>query len=212
MKPPPAGLLLDIGCGTGTTLHWLRQFSRGVGLDFSQLALTRAGARGLDRLVQGGAERLPFAEGSFDVITMLDVLEHIDDEPATLRGMHRVLRPSGSLLLTVPAFPSLWSQHDVALHHRRRYRTARLREVVEGSGFRISHLTHAICAVAPMTFVFRWVQNLLAPPAAPKTALIQLPDSVNRFLISLLTVESLVLCAVPLPFGVSLLCHAVKDG
>lgn len=203
--------LLDIGCGTGTTLSRLRQFARGVGLDFSQLPLVRAKSRGLDDLVQGAAQAPPFVEGAFDVITMLDVLEHLDDETAALRDLRRALRPGGALLLTVPAYPSLWSQHDIALHHRRRYRSAQLRDVLERSGYRVHRLSHAICAVAPATFVFRWLQNWMTSPAAPTTALIQLPPLMNRFLISLLTVESFALRALSIPFGISLLCHAVKQ-
>jgi len=210
VKPSRDGLLLDIGCGTGTTLSSLRRFGRVLGLDSSELALARAQSRGLNRLVQGAAQHLPYADGSFDVITMLDVLEHLDEEATTLTGIYRVLRPGGSLLLTVPAFPSLWSQHDVALHHRRRYRSTQLRELLADSRFDVARMTHAICPVAPMTFVFRWLQNACTSPSAPKTALIELPDSLNRFLISLLTVEAQLVRSVSLPFGVSLLCQAVK--
>ncbi|PIU95741.1 MAG: methylase [Armatimonadetes bacterium CG_4_10_14_3_um_filter_66_18] len=203
-------LLLDIGCGTGTTMWRLRQFCRVVGVDFSNLALARAQSRGLDRLVGGSALSLPFAEGSFGLLTLLDVLEHLKDDAGALRGMRRILRPGGSLLLTVPAYPSLWSQHDVALHHYRRYTGSRLRNVVEAADFRVERLSYAICAPTPLTFAFRWAQGRLATPAAPKTALIQLPRPLNQFLISLLTLEAFALRATALPFGVSLLCHAVR--
>lgn len=202
---------MDVGCGTGATLLHLNRFARGVGIDLSWLALTKARTRGPASLIQGAADGLPFAPATFHLVTLLDVLEHLENEAPTLHAIRRVLKSGGALLLTVPAYPSLWSQHDMALGHYRRYQADQLRAVLTAAGFRIERLTYAISAMLPATFVFRWLQNRLTAPTAPKTALIRLPPPLNRFLISLLTVESVVLRAVSLPFGVSLLCHAVNE-
>src|SRR5688572_18311517 len=120
--------LLDLGCGTGANLSMLRDASRAGGwvtaLEFSPHALQFARDHlGADQisLTQADALHLPFADGSFDVVTMFDVLEHLSDDSRALNEVHRVLRPGGALVLSVPAYQKLWSAHDEALHHFRRY-------------------------------------------------------------------------------------------
>ena len=86
----------------------------------SELALAYCAQRGLDHLVQGDGAKMPIASGSVDAIIGLDIFEHIEDDVAAFREAYRILRPGGALVLSVPAFKSLWGPHDVALMHFRR--------------------------------------------------------------------------------------------
>ena len=113
--------MLDLGCGTGGNLAMLSEFGQVVGAELDEHAAQLASDRGLAPIVRGKLPHgLPLDAGVFQCVTLLDVLEHIEDDRATLEAVHRVLAPAGQLLITVPAFPFLWGEHDVAHHHQRR--------------------------------------------------------------------------------------------
>jgi SAM-dependent methyltransferase len=112
--------ILDVGCGTGANLQMLSQFGVAEGVDISSEALDFCRARGLSKVRQGAAESLPYEDASFDLVTGLDVVEHLDNDVAGLREMRRVLRPRGRALLFVPAFMFLWGVQDDISRHRRR--------------------------------------------------------------------------------------------
>src|SRR4051794_37695370 len=111
---PRAPRLVDVGCGTGATAEALHRFGIVTGVDMSPMALECCRRRGLERLMQGVAEALPLADDSADVLVATDILEHLDDDLAALREFHRVLRPGGHAVITVPAYRMLWSEHDEA--------------------------------------------------------------------------------------------------
>ena len=99
-----------------------------------------AARRGLD-VVRADATSLPLAEESLDLVVAFDVLEHILDHDAAVADVHRVLRPGGTFLVAVPADPRLWSEHDVAVDHVRRYTRVTLRDVLERGGFEVESMT-----------------------------------------------------------------------
>src|ERR1044072_8537020 len=113
--------ILDVGCGTGANLELLAQFGEAEGVDVSSEALSFSRERGLNKVKQGAAEALPYADGSFDLVTGLDVVEHLDDDLAGLREMRRILTRAGRALVFVPAFMFLWGVQDDISNHRRRY-------------------------------------------------------------------------------------------
>ena len=106
-----------------------------TGVDPSGAAIGFCRRRGLENVIQAGLEELPFEEGRFDLLLAFDVIEHIDDDRAAVAELHRVAAPGGQLLITVPAYMWLWSQHDDSHHHKRRYTLRRLRDRVRASGF-----------------------------------------------------------------------------
>ena len=112
--------ILDVGCGTGANLEMLAQFGAAEGVDLSAEALSFCQERGLRNVKQGEAEALPYDAESFDLVTGLDVVEHLDDDLAGLKEMRRVLRRGGRALLFVPAFMFLWGVQDDVSNHRRR--------------------------------------------------------------------------------------------
>ena len=121
--PRPARVL-DAGCGSGRTLQELVRYGEVTGIELNEEAAELARSRGLGEVRVGRLEELPWPDQSFDLITCLDVIEHTPDDRPALAELHRVCRPGGWLLVTVPAYPALWSLHDEANHHYRRYSRA----------------------------------------------------------------------------------------
>jgi len=209
---PAQARILDIGCGSGGNIPTLQMFGNALGVDVSLQALNYCQQRRHCSLANARANQLPIKDGVIDLATMLDVLEHIEDDRNALREIWRTLKPSGQLLLTVPAYPSLWSEHDEALHHQRRYRFNELKEKVRGAGFRVVRMSYAIAAVIAPVYLFRWLQRLRPRKREPKTALIELPLLLNNLLVTYLKAEARLIPRTTLPFGVSIVCLAEKSG
>jgi len=209
---PAAPRILDVGCGGGATLVEVSPVGTAIGVDRSAEALRLSRSRGDFPLIRGDAERLPLADRSVDVVTALDVLEHIRDDRAAVAEVARVVRPGGLVIVTVPAYRWLWSEHDEALEHVRRYRAGEVRRLLQGAGLRMLTLSYCITLLLLPIFAFRLMQRLFGPaePGRPKTALRPLPSLPNRLLIGLLRLETAWLLRVPLPFGVSVVAVARK--
>ena len=204
-------IVLDVGCGTGATLKVLRESGEVVGLDASTEALGYSRRRGHRQLVQARGEELPVASAAVEIVTALDLLEHIPDDGAALREFARVLRPGGLLILTVPAGPFLWSEHDEALDHLRRYRRAELQRMLEAAGFVTERLSPAIAALFLPIAALRLFQRVRRrKKGRPQTAFIIPPRPINWLLIALLTLENRCLMHFDLPLGVSLVAVARK--
>lgn len=140
--PLPAGArILDAGCGSGRTLQELAPFGEVAGIELSPEAAVLARSRGSFDVRIGRLEELPWDNATFDLITCLDVIEHTPDDKLTLSELRRVCTPGGRLLVTVPAYQALWSQHDEANHHYRRYGRAMLRGAAEAAGWEVERLT-----------------------------------------------------------------------
>ncbi len=138
----PAGArILDAGCGSGRTLQELVDYGQVSGLELNDEAAELARGRGLGEVMIGRLEALPWEDATFDLITCLDVIEHVPDDITALEELRRVCRPGGWLLVTVPAYQALWSRHDEANHHYRRYSRPRLRGSAAAAGWRIEHVS-----------------------------------------------------------------------
>jgi SAM-dependent methyltransferase len=201
---PADARLLDAGCGSGRTLDELARYGRVAGVDLSPEAVGAARRRGHEDVQVGRVEALPFADATFDVVTCLDVVEHTPDDRATLAELRRVTRPGGLLIVTVPAYQSLWSWHDEVNLHYRRYDSASLRTAAAAGGWSVVGDTH-----------FNGL--LLLPAAAVRVAqrhrrahahsdLDLTPRALNRVLELPLRLESRLLASGGrLPAGLSLL-------
>jgi SAM-dependent methyltransferase len=133
--------VLDAGCGSGRTLEELRRYGEVFGIELDPGAAQKAQERGCGEVRIGRLEELPWEDGTFDLITCLDVIEHTPDDRVTLSELRRVCKPGGFLLATVPAYQALWSMHDVANHHYRRYSRPRLRAAAGEAGWRVRRMT-----------------------------------------------------------------------
>lgn len=134
--------ILDFGCGTGSALSILNTVGTVHGVDKEKSALTFCRKNGFYRVRQITNEQLPYQNHFFDIITCLDVLEHISDDVRALKKMRRVLKSDGYLIIFVPACPYLWSELDVRSHHKRRYTYQRLYQVLQDSGFIIQKMSY----------------------------------------------------------------------
>lgn len=207
---PVHARILDAGCGTGGNLQFLSQFGDVAGVELDDGAAALARERGTWPVLKGSLpDGMPFAGQQFDLIVLLDVLEHIDDDGASLRALAGLLAPGGCLVLTVPAFPFLWSPHDEEHHHKRRYRAAGLREAIENAGLRLSYLSYFNTWLFPLVAAVRLLRKIF--PANEVGRDVQLPGpAVNNLLQAVFGSERRWIGRLGMPFGVSLLAVARK--
>lgn len=159
---PEAASLLEIGCGTGFVLAGISQafpMIRLFGADAYPSGLKYAKERisGAE-FAQMNVYRLPFTE-EFDVVGSFDVLEHLTDDRAALREMHKTLKHSGGVILVVPQHPGLWSVVDEKAGHKRRYTRVELRDKVQSAGFEILYMTSFISFLLPLMLFSRWKKS-----------------------------------------------------
>lgn len=200
---PNDATILEIGCGTGHNLPMLGAFGTVDALEIDDAAAAIATTR-LGKPVSQAP--LPVLAGvpneAYDMVALLDVLEHVEDDRAALIAIAERLKPGGTLLLTVPQYPWMWSGHDVANHHFRRYTKATLRQVVADAGLRFDLLTHFNSLLFPLAAADRLIARATgregsddAPP----------PAVVNRLFEAIFGLEQHLVGRVPMSPGVSLL-------
>jgi SAM-dependent methyltransferase len=201
VRPPKKARILEVGCGTGHNLSMLKAFGRveASELDRCARALANKRHRGVKEA------RLPdlsmFERNVYDLVALLDVLEHVPDDLAALRAIHRRLKPGGALLLTVPANPWMWSAHDAAHHHFRRYTKKQLRELFLRAGLEVQLLSYFNSLLFPLVAGARIVGKVTRKKSADD----RLPSApVNAVLNTVFGLEAGMIGRVPMPFGVSL--------
>jgi SAM-dependent methyltransferase len=203
--------ILDFGCGTGAWLGDLERFGTvsAVDADPSAVAFCHERGRAEVTLVPPGAA-LPFPDGAFDVVTALDVIEHIDDDVSALAELRRVLRPGGLLLVAVPAFMFLWGVQDEVSHHHRRYTAGSLRRALSAAGLRVDRTSYFNTALFPPIALVRVGRRLLRAPSSRQSDFELGPAWLNRTLAAVFGAEAGILARRDLPFGVSLLALATR--
>src|SRR5215510_8503610 len=202
----PNPRILDVGCGTGANLKMLAAHGHAEGVDISEQAVEFCRERGLESVKLGAAEELPYENDSFDLVTALDVVEHLDADVAGLREMRRVLRRDGRLLLFVPAFMFLWGVQDDVSNHRRRYTLPSLLRSVEVAGFAVEWSSYAnisfFLPVLVVRTVMRWLRLRAETEYGINISLMNGPFS------QLFAAERFIFKGGKLPFGVSAVCIA----
>jgi SAM-dependent methyltransferase len=211
-----AGLGIDIGCGAGYTARVFESTWRMVGVDLSGDALQFCRRRGLRRLCQVDttAFSLPFKAGSFDLVMLLDVIEHVEDDVHALAECRRILRAGGLLILTVPAFMTLWSPWDEALGHRRRYTARGLANALQQAGLSTQRLSYMFFFVFPIAVVIRGVKRLVHRSRTRYTSdFIPIPKALNTLLVKVGRLEQWIITRlnINLPFGLSVIAAATCD-
>jgi len=201
----------DVGCGPGTTLSWLSHVPRIVGIDRAALCLELARERApTAELVQGNAEHLPLKAEQFDLVLCLDILEHLEHPDKAVKELHRILKPGGMLICTVPAWQFLWSEHDVALGHHRRYRKKAFKNMLEEGGFHVPRISYYNFFLFPPIASVRVAQRLIGSgktkqDEAASSDVKVMPGAINSLLETILGGERHLLRHMNLPFGVSLI-------
>ncbi len=203
---PSPRRILSVGCGPAEGIRWLVPFAgpsgKVVGLDIEPIHAQR-----LDNMefLVGSLEQTPLADASFDVVLALDVLEHLDDDSASMLEAVRLVKPGGLLLITVPALPSMWGGQDVVSEHRRRYTRRTLRRLfnrAQLSGYRISYFNSLLF---PLAAGVRWSRRALGMATRARSDFEDnQPGLVNEMLAWVFGAESYLIHHTPLPIGVSL--------
>jgi len=204
----PGMRVLDVGCGTGATMDHLKRYGLPHGIDLSELPLRFSRRRGHQRTLRASVTELPFDSESFDLVTALDVIEHLDDDAQGLSEIRRVLKPGAPVVIFVPAFQSLWGPNDVQSGHRRRYRLNQLRSVVEGAGLRVERVSYANIAMFIPIWLGRKILTLLGRDEQAENRINH--PIINNLLARIFSTEAGWLRNHTLPFGVSIICVARK--
>jgi SAM-dependent methyltransferase len=195
-------------------LTYLASFGKAEGVDIDEEAIGFCRERGLQDVRLGEAANLPFGDGSFDLVTALDVVEHLDDDVAAFREMKRVLRPGGQILVTVPAHRFLWGDQDEVNMHKRRYTARELRQRLVESGFdvvRISYMNAVLFAPIAAARLLRRLEHRLRPRLAAQSDFrYPAPGPLNVLLAAMFGAEGPILRRMDIPFGVSILALAQK--
>lgn len=212
--------LLDIGCGAGNMIHHLSEFGRVQGIEVDPRPVKMAHARGYDVRQADATQRIPFSDASFDLVTALDVIEHVDDDAAILREAARVLRPGGLLLVTTPAFQFLWSHNDVLNAHKRRYTAGELARRVEAAGLRIRRVSYNFFLVFPVAAGMLLLRKARGAKAdlsshhfeedAYQVEMEPVSPGLNKLLRGVGAVEAALIEKVNLPVGTSLILLGEK--
>jgi SAM-dependent methyltransferase len=194
--------ILEIGCGTGHNLVMLKRFGRVDAVEIDSAARGIASKRLGHAVMDAPLPALTGVEDrTYDLVAILDVLEHVEEDQAALESIARKLRPGGRILIAVPAHPWMWSAHDVVNHHKRRYTRKTLRAVVAAAGLKLEMMSWFNSLLFPLAAAARFAGKVRRKedsddklPAAPLNALFEAIFGLERYAIGRL----------PLPPGVSL--------
>jgi len=202
IAPPAGARILEIGCGTGHNLPMLAQFGHVEAIELDEAARAMAALR-LGRPV--GNARLPELAGvpelHYDLIALLDVLEHVEDDHAALASIALRLKRGGALLLTVPAFPWMWSAHDVVNHHQRRYTKKTLRAAIGDAGLKPSFVGYFNSLLFPAAAGARLAGRLAGKEESDDRLP---PRPVNKLFEALFGLERHAIGRIPFTPGVSI--------
>lgn len=207
VRLPDGARLLEAGCGMGGNLAMLAGFGHVSAFEPDAGARRIVGWESGLQILEGRLpDDVPFDAEAFDLVAALDVLEHVEEDLPSLATLRNKLRPGGWLVITVPAFPFLWSAHDRIHHHKRRYRKAELVRLVSEAGLRPVKATYFNTLLFPVVAMVRLVKGLLGIDKADGDAM---PGHlVNRLLTALFASERHLLGRIWLPVGVSILMIA----
>ena len=197
--------ILDIGAGTGFMAESLTDFGDVDALEFDATSLEALRGRRRVHVVEDKLPSKDIAEGSYDLVTSFDVFEHIDDDAMAMTEAGRVLRPGGLALLTVPAHPFLWTQHDEVNHHFRRYRAKEFKDRATDAGLVVEFFSPHLSLLFPV-FLLQRLMHQIMPPKQASTIVKRPMSLVNSVLYLLYSIESVLLRRrASLPFGASYL-------
>jgi SAM-dependent methyltransferase len=218
--------ILDVGCGAANMTHHLRRYGQVLGVDVNPRPLVVARARGLEAY-QAAADDLPFNSGDFDLVALLDTVEHVPAEDKVFEECRRVLRDpdraagraGGKLLVTAPAFMWLWSQNDVINQHQRRYTAPGLADKLAQHGFKVLRISYNNFFVFPLAAALILLRRGRAEPelASPhhdedayQVEMEPAPPLLNAILTQIGRLEAALLRRIDLPVGTSLIAIAEK--
>jgi SAM-dependent methyltransferase len=203
---PPDARILEIGCGTGHNLQMLARFGAVEGIELDDAARAVAEKR-VGKPI--GASPLPDLIGvpelAYDMVAVLDVIEHVEEDVRSLQSIATKLRAGGKILITVPAHQWMWSAHDVVNHHKRRYSAKSLRRLIDQAGLRVELLSPFNSLLFPLAVGARLAGRIVGKDSSDDALP---PRPINSLFEMLFGLERYAIGRVPFPPGVSLVAIA----
>lgn len=197
------GEILDIGCGAGGNLKMLSEFGDVTGIEKDQELIKNAKSIGF-RVLEGHLpNNIPSLNNKLSLITIFDVLEHIEDDNESIKTIFSILEKDGHLLLTVPAFKFLWSKHDEDNMHFRRYTLPKILDLLSANGFKIVYSSYLFFLLSPAVFFIRKILK--------REKISPINPYLNKLLILICAIEAFFLNFTRLPFGTSIIVLAKKN-
>ncbi len=204
--------ILEAGCGTGGNLSMLSCHGDLYGMELDELALDFAFNRQICPILPGKLpNEIPFENCNFDLVVLLDVLEHLEKDLASLQALKSRIKPGGWLLITVPAKSWLWSEHDVLHHHYRRYVRSSLVKVVKSAGYDVSYVSYYNFILFPLIAIARTLQRFFLSKSNQSKYLTVPSSLINNLLTNIFASERFFIGNLYFPFGVSLLLLAKNN-
>ena len=203
--------ILDWGCGGGGNFNTLAKFGEVYGVDSSELNIKIAKERGIKKLYRFEKVEEMNIGIKFNLVTCLDVLEHIDNDKEFLEGLRKLIKKDGYVLVTVPAYKFMWTNLDLLLGHYRRYSNKDLKKLFIKSGYKILKSSYFFTTISPPFILFRIYQKLFGKAKSLKNHAIPVPNFINKILISTLILEAKIINFINLPFGTSIILLAKKN-
>ena len=205
VRLPADARILEIGCGTGHNLQMLAGFGHVDGLELDEEAAALSEKRLGRKIMRSPLPELDQVPDNYDLIGAFDVIEHIDDDRAALAAIATKLKPAGKFMMTVPAHPWMWTAHDVANHHKRRYSKRALRSLIENSPMKLERLGYFNSLLFPVAVAERAASKLRGKDDGD----VSLPPApLNRALEAVFASERYLVGRLPLPPGLSLFAVA----
>lgn len=203
--------ILDAGCGNGDNLEMLSKVGQLAAIERDENALAKAKKRCIGEVVKGELpDNLPATiNKENDLIVLLDVLEHIDDDQESLSILSGLARNSGTLLVTVPAYQFLWTVHDELHHHKRRYTTKELKKIIERNGWKVEYISYFNTFLFPLALIDRVRQKIF--PSSNQHELNMPNGFINSLFEKIFSMESNFIGKFSLPFGLSIIVIAKKE-
>lgn len=198
-------LILDAGCGTGFAGKQLAKCGTIISLDSSLDAF--GDATDIPNRCLANMDKAPFPDDTFDLVVAMDLLEHIDDDMTAIGEMYRICKKGGYAFITVPAYRWMWSAHDEALDHKRRYSLSEIVGKLRMSGFIIEKASYFVCAAFPVGLIHRMLSRN-SPPSSDLTPVPAIPNAVLK---SIMRGEAWLAWHLRLPFGMTAVVLARKD-
>jgi len=211
LRPGKNRQLVDVGCGSGLMMEILKKYGEPHGVDLTEEALKFCRQRGLKNLYQADVTKLPFKKDQVDLVIALDLIEHVADDVAAFREFHRVVKPGGIIVISVPAFKFLWSYWDDILGHERRYTARSLATAITKAGFKVEKVGYSNSLILLPTFLMRKLKSLKKiDPEEQPSDFIPTPRALNKLLTSYYALETSAAANIRLPAGLSVIAVARK--
>jgi SAM-dependent methyltransferase len=209
LRLPTDSRILEVGCGDGSNLPWLVKYGKVDAVELADDLRLVAEVRGIATVHAGYLpDGLPAGvwATAYDAVVMFDVLEHIEADAVSLKTIKTLLKPNGKLVIAVPAFQWLWSAHDEAHHHQRRYTKQTLQRVIVDAGFTLEYISYYNFLLFPLGALVRLFGRLLG---AKQSKVNEIPSpSINVMFEKAFALERFLVPRFTLPFGLSLIAVA----